>query len=54
MEIGHNFDEDTPFVAATEDDMAKRLEDSGLNLSKQTNVKAEQTQFAPSPYEFIE
>lgn len=47
-------EEDAAFVAATEDDTAARLEASGLQLSKKTNVKAEQAQFSPNPYEFME
>ena len=47
-------EDDTAFVAATEDDIASRLEATGLNLSKKTQVKAEQAQFAPNPYEFTE
>lgn len=47
-------EEDATLVAGTEDDIATRLEASGLNLSKKTNTKAEQTQFSPNPYEFME
>ncbi|MGI6093759.1 MAG: hypothetical protein GX348_10815 [Veillonellaceae bacterium] len=47
-------EEDAAFVAATEDDIATRLEASGLNLGKKTNTKAEQVEFSPNPYEFME
>lgn len=49
-----NLEEDSTYVAGTEDDIASRLEASNVKLDKKTATKAEQTYFAPNPYEFME